>query len=68
MTLEEQIAAFLAEDEARKPSVGKRPNSYQSNTNLINEVQPGTLLGAVNQNIQPEVDTNMWQEIVRNAA
>ena len=68
MSLEQDIANYLAQSEERKTSIGKRPNSIQSNTNLIQETQPGTLLGNVGESIDSEGDSNMAQEIFGNLA
>ena len=58
MSLEQDLAAFLAEEEQRKTSVGKRP---MPTAPIIEQAQPPSLLGAVDK-------PNMWQEILGNAA
>jgi hypothetical protein len=68
MSLEQEIAEFLAQSEARKTSIGKRPNSIQPNTNLIESTQPGTLLGNEEPEMESVGDANMAQEILGNAA
>ena len=41
MSLKEKTEAYLREQELRKTSIGKNPNSYNPNTNIIKQAQPG---------------------------
>ena len=68
MSLEQEIAEYLAQSEVRKTSIGKRPNAISPNTNLIKNTQPGTLLGNEEPEMETTGDANMWQEILGNAA